>query len=373
MIDSLERQARFELAARAACIGLWDWDLRSGSYEFSERCFELWRCDPGGVADPFATWKSLIHPEDRDRVLSAFQGHLREGTPFDVEYRLLTSSGPGCWLQMQGQAVRDEAGQPVRIAGSLLDVTRRREAEEALHLLNSVLEERVRDRTRAMAQIMCAREEEQRRIALDLHDGIGQSITSLRLGLRAVEDVATLEGAKAAARELRCIATLVMEDVRRLARGLRPGVLDDLGIVPALERMASECARTYRLEVSVDAPIDARTRLPNPVETALFRIAQEALNNVIKHARARSVRIALEREPGLVRMAVSDDGCGFDLRQPRGDTADEGFGLQGMKERTVQLNGSVTISSQPGLGTTVKVVIPLEEANHAADSSSDCR
>jgi len=227
-------------------------------------------------------------------------------------------------------------------------------------------------RARLLKQVMSAREEEQRRIARDLHDGIGQSLTSLLLGLRAAAEVPTFEEARARLGELRGITAALLDEVRRLALGLRPSVLDDLGLAAVLERYAADYTQAHGIAVDVCAPDRALARLPAEVETALYRIAQETLTNVLKHAAAKAVSLVVRRESSGVHLTVEDDGRGFDsdaLLQAPG--AGKGLGLLDIRERAALLNGAVTIESRPGSGTTVHVCIPLREENHGEDSRPD--
>ena len=212
-------------------------------------------------------------------------------------------------------------------------------------------------------------------MARDLHDGIGQSLTSLLLGLRAAAEVPTLEEARARLGDLRGITAALLDEVRRLARGLRPSVLDDLGLAAALEHLAAEYTHAHGIAVDVVAPDLALARLPAEVETALYRIAQEALTNVLKHAAAKAVSLVVRRELGGssgVHLTVEDDGRGFDsdVRLQAPGTA-IGLGLLDIRERAALLNGAVTIESRLGSGTTVHVCIPLKEENHGEDSRPD--
>ena len=228
-------------------------------------------------------------------------------------------------------------------------------------------------RARLLKQAMSAREEEQRRVARELHDGIGQSLTSLLLRLRAVDDVATLKEAQARVQELRDVTASILGEVRQLAQGLRPSVLDDLGLGAALEHYAAAYTRAHGIAVEVVAPDSVLKGLPADVETALFRIAQEALTNSLKHAAAKAISLIARRDPAAVHLTVEDDGRGFDsdaLLQAPG--AGRGLGLLDIRERAALLNGSVTIESRPGSGTTVHVCIPLQEETHGKDSRPDC-
>jgi signal transduction histidine kinase len=227
-------------------------------------------------------------------------------------------------------------------------------------------------RARLLKQVMAAREEEQHRIARDLHDGIGQSLTSLLLGLRAAAEVPTLEEARARLGELRGFTAALLDEVRRLARGLRPIILDDLGLAAVLERYAAEYTHAHGIAVDMYAPDLALARLPAEVETALYRIAQETLTNVLKHAAAKAVSLVVRRESSGVHLTLEDDGRGFDndaLLQAPG--AGKGLGLLDIRERAALLNGSVTLESRPGSGTTVHVYIPLREENYGEDSRPD--
>lgn len=226
-------------------------------------------------------------------------------------------------------------------------------------------------RRQLLQRVIAAQEDERRRIARDLHDEIGQALTSLLLGLRAVAEAPRLEAAQERAVELRLLAVSTLEEVRRLACGLRPSVLDDLGLMAAVERQAADFAQTHGIDVQVHAPASALARLPGEVETALYRIVQEALSNTAKYADATRVQIRVEQQPGFVQVIVKDDGCGFDSQKI--DT-DGRLGLSGMRERAALLNGTLTIASQPEQGTSIAVCIPLEqEEHHGQDSRIACR
>jgi len=218
-------------------------------------------------------------------------------------------------------------------------------------------------RARLLKQVMSAREVEQRRIARDLHDGVGQSITSLLLGLCVAAEASTLDETRARLAELRGITALLMEEVRRLARGLRPSALDDLGLAAALERYAADYTQAHDITVDVVTPDLAFVRLPADVETALYRIAQEALTNVLKHAAAKAVSLVVWRELGdapRVHLMVEDDGCGFDsAARLLANGTGKGLGLLDIRERASLLHGYVTIESRPGSGTEIHVCIPL--------------
>jgi PAS domain S-box-containing protein len=234
------------------------------------------------------------------------------------------------------------------VANILATATERKQTEES--------------RTRLIERVMSAQEEERRRIARELHDETGQSLTSLLVGLRLIGDTRTLKKAKAQLNQLRHITVQILDNLRRLARGLHPSILDDLGLVVALNRYTADYAQSHGITVNVHTEGLDSSRLPSAVETALYRIMQEALTNIVRHAAAKNVRIALTRQPLDVRMTVEDDGCGFDVETTlRTSTTSGHLGLFGMCERAMLLDGSVTIESKRGQGTTIFVQIPLED------------
>jgi PAS domain S-box-containing protein len=248
---------------------------------------------------------------------------------------------------------------------------RRAFAMDDIHFLQSVANilatasERKRteeSRIRLIERVMSAQEEERRRIARELHDETGQSLTSLLVGLRLIGSTRTLKHAKSQVNQLRHITVQILDNLRRLARGLHPSILDDLGLAVALTRYATDYAQSYGIAVNVHTEGLDSSRLPSPVEIALYRIAQEALTNIARHAAAKTVRIVLKRRPSGVHMIVEDDGSGFDVETTlRTSTTSGHLGLYGICERATLLGGSVTIESKQGKGTTVSAQIPLED------------
>ncbi len=225
-------------------------------------------------------------------------------------------------------------------------------------------------RTRVLKQVMAAQEEERRRIARDLHDEIGQCLTSLLIGLKTVEGASSIGDARIHAAELRRIASMALDEVKRMARGLRPSVLDDVGLSAALERLADDFAHAHDLTFDVKISGLESLRLPEAVETALYRIAQEAITNVVKHAAAQNILLHVEREAGAVHMKVADDGRGFSIHDAR---TEGGLGLSGMRERVALMDGTISIESQPGQGTRIGVSIPLAEDSSGENSSAYSR
>jgi two-component system, NarL family, sensor histidine kinase DevS len=203
----------------------------------------------------------------------------------------------------------------------------------------------------SLRRVVAGQELERRRLARELHDETGQALTSILLGLRSLEDFVDGDDERAAVAEIRRLAVETLQDVRRLAVELRPKALDDFGLEAALERLTDNFAGQTGLAVDFVAGLGDQ-QLPREVATALYRIVQEGLTNVAKHAEARTVSVLLTGENGRVALVIEDDGRGFDPEDPA-----EGFGLQGMRERVALLGGSLRVESRGGVGTTLAVEV----------------
>jgi signal transduction histidine kinase len=203
--------------------------------------------------------------------------------------------------------------------------------------------------------ILEAQEAERSRIARELHDETGSALTAVLLGLAAIDGATTVPEAHQASIALRETARSTLENVGRLAFALRPSTLDEYGLVPALKDLSKRLQEQGGPRIDLEVDLPANARLPAKLETAVFRITQEALTNVVKHAQAKSVRITFARREQSVVLAIEDDGHGFSPSQVPGGA----LGLVGMRERVASVNGALDIQSKRGAGTRLTVEIPL--------------
>jgi signal transduction histidine kinase len=206
----------------------------------------------------------------------------------------------------------------------------------------------------AVRRVVQAQEAERSRLARELHDETGQALTSILLGLKPLEEALADHPARAALAELREHVVGALQDVRRLAVELRPAVLDDFGLVPALERLTDAFAEQSDVRVDFHSAL-GELRLSSEVETTLYRVVQESLTNIVKHASAHSVSVSIARRGPTVAAVIEDDGAGFDQRAVRED----GVGLLGMRERLSFVDGRLEIESRPGAGTTIVAEVPF--------------
>lgn len=233
------------------------------------------------------------------------------------------------------------------------------QADLLAHTFNMMLEAIDESNRLRANQIITAQEQERKRIARELHDETSQVLTSLLISLAILEESVTTDVAHQRITETRSLAHQTLRAIRNLSIDLRPSALDDLGLLPALRWYVKEYQHKFPIEVNFQ-PTGFKKRLPPEMETALYRIIQESLTNIAKHAQAHAATITLREDADAVYATISDDGKGFDLEElQRTQDRDRGLGLIGMYERANLLDGTLSIESAPGKGTTIQFRIPL--------------
>lgn len=209
-----------------------------------------------------------------------------------------------------------------------------------------------------LRRALTSQEEERQRITQDLHDGLGQSLTSLMLGLRAMEETTTDAKVREQAEELRRMGAGIHEDLRRIVRGLRPAILDQLGLVAAIERLVDEVRQMGISKMEFEVAGLSGMRLNADLETAAFRIVQEALSNAVRHSAAKTMRVSVRVHEDELELRIADDGKGFDPSAVLHGGHDS-YGLLSIRERAMISGGSAEIQSSPETGTVVSAHLPL--------------
>lgn len=299
----------------------------------------------------------------------------RDGVAPDVRWHQC-SDGGRVFIEGSTRRMDDGAGGVRGYVKIGQDVTERRRMQARLRELNDTLEHRVGERTAELAQeivqreraedvrrqvlrqLVTAEEDERRRISRELHDEMGQQVTGLLLGLRALKREAGSPEAERRVEELEKLADRVACDLQNMALQLRPPALDNLGLKLGLQGHLEEWSHRHSLVADFHA-VGVDGRLPPEVETTVYRAVQEALTNVLKHAGATRVGVVLEHRQGTVTVIVEDDGAGFDVERTLALPEKAGrLGVRGMRERVALLGGEMEIESAPGAGTTVYVRVP---------------
>lgn len=346
------RESQLAESQRLAHIGSWNWDVLSDTLTWSVELYRLFGFDPREFKPTHEIFlDELVHQDDRSMVIETLKNSLITKNSFGYEFRNLQPDGSIRVFHSHGRVVTDENGDAIRMFGTVQDVTERREAEEELRTSNESL--------RALsARLHSIREEEGARIAREIHDELGSALLSLKWDLEAAERIfseseipSSLLPVRAKLPGMVKTAEGIFTTVRRISAELRPRILDDLGLLAALEwesqqfeaRTGIACRFACQLE---DVP------LKRAESTAVFRIVQEALTNVARHARATEVHLTTERENGDLILTVRDNG--------RGITAEElseqrSLGILGMRERAQLIGGTIHIGPALPNGTVVTV------------------
>ena len=313
-------------------------------------------------------WASRLHPEDRERALAVFDS-LIEKEAVEVEYRWQVADGQYLWFLDQAVLMRDENGNPKEVIGTWLDITERKRAEEALTRYHALLEEMVQTRTRELTEaqttlrkvhrrLLNVSEGERRHLAAELHDSVGQKMVAMSLGIRQTimgcEDSAGHEAELQALQNVGQQCTETIQEIRTICYGLYPPLLELTGLAPALRQLGQSCEPAVSFHLQCDDSL-TEARLHPEQEIALFRMAQEAVSNVLKHSEATNISISLERQADILTMAIRDDGIGFDTTSQLG----QGLGLRSMTERALAVGGTIAITSQPGR-TSIEVNLPVK-------------
>jgi len=375
-----ESEAKLKQAQQIARIGYWERDLIADRITWSEETGRIFGLESYGGGQSLAQFLDLVHPDDLARFQQALHEALQGSRLFDIEVREVRPDGELRFLHIRDEIVYDETGKPSRMFGTVQDITDRKQVEaERERLFDELKQNRAQLQTLSR-RLVEVQESERKNLARELHDEIGQTLSGLMLQVGTAKGLLP-KSAISALNILEQSETLVdeaLDRTRAIIAGLRPQVLDDLGLAPALRGLGEELHEDTGALVEVTT-LDLPKRLPPPFEVALFRIAQEALTNVRKHAQAGGVSITLAREDERVVLSVEDDGLGFEQETTRSGLKDEifieggwpiptgHFGLIGIRERVKQLGGRLQITSAPGEGTTLLVELPFSEAEAPTD------
>jgi PAS domain S-box-containing protein len=353
-------EEKLRQALLASNTGIWDWNTETGEVRYSKE----WKGQLGfresELPDTFEAWESRLHPEDRDRAVVYARAYCANPAgAFRQDFRLRHKDGTYRWIESHASFVTEVDGRRVRLLGSHTDITERKQAEAALQEAYDQLQTVTR-------RLLEAQEAECQRIARELHDEFGQVLTGLKFDVAWLSN--HLSRTNGSADRVAMMSKLtamsqsvdgLIQSVRATASALRPSVLDDLGLVAAIEWLVSTIRERTGLpsELTIDPKIQERTIEPE-VATTVFRSAQELLTNIMRHAQASAVSVQLTMTDRHLSLMVRDDGRGI-----RGQEWEEGrsLGLRGVHERVKLIGGSITIAGSPGAGTEVSLLLPIEK------------
>jgi len=311
------------------------------------------------IGKPFA---DFTIPEEVESNSAEFAKHLERGFVKGFPSTYISKNGSEISLIFNAIPLKDAKNNIIGTQGSAYDITEREQAEQEKNLLFEQLKTANKRLEALSRELIQSQEEERKRIAQELHDELGQALTAITLDLNIIERDLGQEIPQGIRKRLagtRAIADELDQKASDLALDLRPSLLDDLGLAPTLTWYVDRFSQRAEIEVKFEV-IGREKRLSPEIETAFYRITQEALTNVARHARAKNVQMVLELRPKMVKVIIEDDGKGFDLNKLRkSQSLSQGLGLIGIQERVSLLGGRLEIHSNPGEGTRIEIEIPL--------------
>lgn len=348
-VEEALRRSEAYLAAgqRLSHTGSWALNVSSGELFWSRETYRIFGFDPAKTtASLKETFLPRIHPEDRPKVEEGLKAAAMQKGSYGLDYRIVLPGGSIRHIHDVVYPVTSEAGDVVERYGVIMDVTERKRTEEEL--------ERSRDQLRALAgRVQTVREEERTRVAREIHDELGQALTAIKIDLSSFGRKLPADQKPRSESILQQVDETI-QSVRRISTELRPAVLDAAGLVAAVEWAAEEFQARTGTKCRLDLPQEDLVINPQRA-TALFRVLQETLTNVARHANATQVHVRLAKEDGNLTLEVHDNGKGVSGEQLASGSS---LGILGMRERALLLGGELTITGALGKGTTVRVRIP---------------
>lgn len=342
-------EASLANSQRLAKLGDWEWQAGSGTIHWSDAMYRILGLEPQWVKGSYRVLIHAIVPEDREALRSAVRVALGGRQRHQVDCRVANLDGTTNIVQFQAEATPATAGLPFKLTGTIQDITEIKRIEH--ELLAS--RERLRELSAYMEGV---REEERKRIAMEIHDELGQLLTALKMDVALLKmHLGVDSDAAKKTDDMRELVEKTLWMVRNVASHLRPAALN-FGVVSALEWLVEDFSRRnavkgqFRME-------GVEPTLPDIHATAIFRIAQASLTNVARHAGASRIDVSLTHGENMLVLRISDDGCGFEPAQARKGYS---YGLLGMSERARLIGASLAIDSAPGTGTVVSINVPLE-------------
>jgi two-component system sensor histidine kinase UhpB len=356
MISDPEKHLRE--TQKLAHVGSWECDVACAVIQWSDEHFEIFGVNRADFKPTLPGILAYVHPRDAQRVADLFSHALEHHLPFACEYRVTKPDGHECVISARGAWDSERPGAASRMYGTAQDITERRQTEDALQLANK--------RVRALAtRVVQAQESERMRIARELHDEIGQALAAVQIGLHGLKRLSTSDELLAEVAKCTAVAERALDQVRSLSINLRPPHLDDLGLEAALRWFVREHCNEAGPSCSFESegfPAD----LSPDVSIACFRVAQEALTNVVRHAAATEVVVTLRCSEDELALCIEDNGRGFDVQSMQALSGS--IGLLGMQERATLAGGRLEIASGAQGGTRVSAYVPLSFGTPGSDA-----
>ncbi|MDA3853934.1 MAG: PAS domain S-box protein, partial [Bacteroidales bacterium] len=335
-------------AQKIAHVGSWEYDYSNDHMKVSDETFRIFGLKPGDLEPSLDHFFSMVHPDDGEKLKTNIEAVKRLEAPSSMDLRIHLSNGEKRIIHEQAEMTLDALGQPAKWIGTVHDITQRKQIEaelnkslEQLHQLSKHIEK--------------ARENERLNLARELHDDLGQALTAVKIDLEIIKRHSEDTSIKEKLENVKILVGTTIKTVQRITSQLRPEIIEDLGLEAAIDWYANEFSKRYGIEIFLD--IENDIPISNDDALPIFRIMQESLTNIARHAKASHIEIILSKIDDSVQFLISDNGIGITTAEINSKKA---FGIMSMKERSASLGGTFDISPGTKYGSQITICFPLK-------------
>ncbi len=355
--EIISNEALLREAEHMARFGSWQTDYEKGSSKWSDESYRILGYVPGEVQPSFENLLKSIHPEDHDYVKDTLEKAIRDLNSHKLNFRIIDRNGVVKYIRSEIMIARDADRKTIRITGFNQDVTEMKLAENARSKAEGEILEMNKQLRDLSSHLQNVREEERKHIAREIHDELGQQLTGIKMDLAMIRQDSS--SAKTindqSISEVMNMVDDAIKTVRKISSELRPSVIDDLGLLAALNWQSHEFEKRYGIPCSFTSSVKDFS-FEKGFVTGVFRIYQESLTNIARHSKATEISSSLSQDEDQLILTVKDNGVGFNQETLQKKT----LGIIGMKERAIMLGGELNIDSKEGQGTRITVRLPIQ-------------
>ncbi len=336
-------------AQQIAHVGSWEYDYERDKMKCSDETFRIFGYEPGSVEPTLDLFYNMVHPEDFPLLQKSIENVKEYHVPLNIDLRIILPGGEERFIHEQAEMTFNAGGDPLKWVGTVHDITERKKIEDELqtslkqlHQLSKYIEQ--------------ARENERLNIARELHDDLGQALTAVKIDLEIIKQRTSDTIVKGKLEDVKVLVGETIKTVQRITSQLRPEIIDDLGLEAAIDWYTKEFSQRYGIKVFLN--IESGIPISNNDALPLFRIMQESLTNIARHAQATRIEIMLDQQDDFIHFKVTDNGVGITETEIN---SKKSFGIMSMKERTASLGGSFEISRENDFGTKIEILFPINK------------
>ena len=337
-------------AQQIAHVGSWEYDYKSDRMKCSDETFRIFGFQPGEIEPTLDLFYNMVHQDDYQELMDRIADVRMLHVPLSIDLRIIYPNGEQRFIHEQAEMTLDPEGVPTKWIGTVHDITQRKKTEEELQKSLEQLHQ-------LSKHIEQAREEERLNIARELHDDLGQALTAVKIDLEIIKQNASETRVKEKLEDVKMLVGNTIRTVQRITSQLRPEIIDDLGLEAAIDWYTKEYEKRYGIEVFLD--IENGIPISNEDALPLFRIMQESLTNIARHAEATHIEILLSQQEDFIQFVVSDNGVGITKDQINDKKS---FGIMSMKERAASLGGTFEINRGEKFGSKIMITFPINNS-----------